>query len=69
MYTLSQAAVKLRRWGSSRLKKKRMAVAIAHAINEREAKRDAMKRRASLRVVKGAIKSQQSGRAASFSGP
>ncbi len=32
--------------------KKRMAVDIARAINEREAKRDAMKRRASLRVVR-----------------
>ncbi|WJI78126.1 MULTISPECIES: tyrosine-type recombinase/integrase [unclassified Mesorhizobium] len=32
--------------------KKRMAVDIARAINEREAKRDAMKQRAALRVVK-----------------
>jgi hypothetical protein len=32
--------------------KKRMAVDIARAINECEAKRDAMKRRASLRVVR-----------------
>ncbi|WP_246678398.1 hypothetical protein [Mesorhizobium sp. B2-5-5] len=32
--------------------KKRIAVDIARAINEREAKRDAMKRRAAVRVVK-----------------
>ena len=32
--------------------KKRMAVDIARTINEREAKRDAMKRRADLRLVK-----------------
>jgi integrase len=32
--------------------KKRIAVDIARVINEREAKRDAMKRRATLRVVK-----------------
>ncbi|TIP77673.1 MAG: integrase, partial [Mesorhizobium sp.] len=31
---------------------KRIAVDIARAINEREAKRDAMKRRANLRIVK-----------------
>jgi hypothetical protein len=32
--------------------KKRIAVDIARAINDREAKRDAMKRRAALRLVK-----------------
>jgi hypothetical protein len=32
--------------------KKRIAVDIARAINEREEKRDTMKRRATLRVVK-----------------
>ncbi|TJV25757.1 MAG: integrase, partial [Mesorhizobium sp.] len=32
--------------------KKRIAVDIARAINEREAKRDAMKRRANLRIVR-----------------
>ncbi len=31
--------------------KKRMAVDIARAVNEREAKRDAMKRRTAMRVV------------------